>query len=197
MHHADASAPSRIGRIRPSSLPAAVKARPARVGHQPDVVEAAGVQRAHHLHHPLVGNGAIGAQEKLVARCARRRSRAAARSVRPRPPAVFCTEICRRPSARWSAALPARSAPPRRRSSAVRAARPRSASGAATMKMISSTSITSTNGVTLISLIAAAWPRDAAPPPPAAARLHHPRAHRSAASSWRDRIVANSSAKAS
>jgi hypothetical protein len=68
--------------------------------------------------------------------------------------------------------------------------------GAATMKMISSTSITSMNGVTLISLIAAPAPRR-----PLAVRRRppisrHPRPS-AQESSWRDRIVENSSAKLS
>ena len=68
--------------------------------------------------------------------------------------------------------------------------------GAATMKMIRSTSITSTKGVTLISLIAAARPlrRPRRPPPPD--DLMTPPAI-AQESSWRDRIVANSSAKLS
>ena len=67
------------------------------------------------------------------------------------------------------------------------------------MKMISSTSITSTKGVTLISLITAALPRPIRDG--GAARRHRPissHLHPSdQASSWRDRMVANSSAKAS
>ena len=72
---------------------------------------------------------------------------------------------------------------------------PTVSSGAATMKMISSTSITSTIGVTLISAIGRL--RAA---PAAAARGRRPAATRpsqAARSSWRDRIIANSSAKLS
>ena len=64
------------------------------------------------------------------------------------------------------------------------------------MKTMSSTSITSTNGVTLISLIGFA--RAAAMPAARAASGPIGMRHRSGAcsSTWRDRIAENSSAKA-
>ena len=57
--------PVRIARSALAVLP--VEARAPLLGDEPDVAEARGVQRAHHLHHPLVGDRPVGAQEDLGA----------------------------------------------------------------------------------------------------------------------------------